>query len=172
MLRGFAPSRLLTLGIVTTLDSVDLDLLRALADDPRATVVALSERLKLSRNTVQARMARLERTDVLLSFERALSTAALGFPIEAFISVLVRQPDLPRIRVALEQVPEVVQAHGLSGPVDLLVRVACRDAQHLFETDARILAIDGVDRTETSLVMGEVIPYRVTPLMALARRER
>ena len=172
MLLGLLRSALLALGIVTTLDSVDLDLLRALADDPRATVVALSERLKLSRNTVQARMARLERADVLLSFERSLSTAALGFPIEAFISVLVRQPDLPRIRLALEQVPEVVQAHGLSGPVDLLVRVACRDAQHLFETDARILAIDGVDRTETSLVMDEVIPYRVTPLMALARRER
>jgi DNA-binding Lrp family transcriptional regulator len=168
-----APTRiLLALGNMTTLDSVDLDLLRALADDPRATVVALSERLKLSRNTVQARMGRLERADVLLSYERSLSTAALGFPIEAFISVLVRQADLPRIRGELEQVPEVLQAHGLSGAVDLLVRVACRDAQHLFETDARILSIDGVDRTETSLVMGEVIPYRVTPLMGLARRER
>jgi DNA-binding Lrp family transcriptional regulator len=157
---------------MATLDSVDLDLLRALSDDPRATVVALSERLKLSRNTVQARMARLERADVLLSYERALSTAALGFPIEAFVSVLVRQPDLPRICADLATIPEVVQAHGMSGQVDLLVRVACRDAQHLFETDARILAIDGVDRTETSLVMDEVIPYRVTPLMGLARRER
>ena len=38
-------------------------------------------------------------------------------------------------------------------------------------TDARILAIEGVERTETSLVMGEVIGYRVTPLMELARRD-
>lgn len=163
---------LLAFRIVATLDSVDIDLLRALADDPRATVVALSERLGLSRNTVQARMVRLERAHVLLSYERSLSTAALGFPLEAFINVTVRQADLPRIRGELERVPEVVQAHGMSGQIDLLVRVACRDAQHLFETDARILSIDGVERTETSLVMDEVIPYRVTPLMALARRER
>ena len=81
----------------------------------------------------------------------------------------MRQADLPRIAVELARVPEVVQAHGLSGQVDLLVRVACRDTQHLFDTDARILAIEGVERTETSLVMGEVIGYRVGPLMELAR---
>ena len=154
------------------LDTVDLDLLRALSDDPRATVVALAERLGLARNTVQTRMTRLERAGVFLSYERAISAGALGFPIDAFINVMVRQAELPRIRQELALIPEVVQAHGLSGQVDLLVRVACRDAQHLFATDARILAIDGVERTETSLAMGEVIGYRVTPLMELARRER
>jgi DNA-binding Lrp family transcriptional regulator len=156
---------------MATLDHVDLELLAALAADPRATVVALAERLGLSRNTVQARMARLERSGVFLSYERALSSNALGFPIEAFISVTVRQADIPRITEELARVPEVVQAHGLSGQVDLLVRVACRDTQHLFDTDARLLAIDGIERTETSLVMGEVIGYRVLPLIELARRE-
>lgn len=157
---------------MSRLDSVDLDLLRALADDPRATVVALAEKLGLSRNTVQARMSRLERSDVLLSYERALSPAAMGYPLEAFLHVTVRQVDLPRIREALAAIPEIVQAHGMSGQIDLVVRVVARDTQHLFDVDARILAIDGVERTETSLVMGEVIPYRVAPLMELARRER
>ena len=156
---------------MSTLDRFDLDLLAALSADPRATVVALAERLGLSRNTVQARMARLERAGVFLSYERAISSTALGFPIEAFISAIVRQADLPRITAELAHVPEIVQVHGLSGQVDLLVRVACRDTQHLFDTDARILAIDGIERTETSLVMGEVIGYRVTPLMELAQRE-
>jgi len=156
---------------MSTLDHVDIELLAALSDDPRATVVALAERLGLSRNTVQARMSRLERAGVFLSYERAISPEALGFPIEAFLSVTVRQADLPRITAELGRVPEIVQVHGLSGQVDLLVRVACRDTQHLFDTDARILAIEGVERTETSLVMGEVIGYRVRPLMELARRE-
>ncbi|MFL2001493.1 MULTISPECIES: Lrp/AsnC family transcriptional regulator [unclassified Microbacterium] len=157
---------------MTALDSVDLELLRALVDDPRATVVALADRLGLSRNTVQTRMSRLERSGVFHSFERTFSTEALGFPIDAFINVTVRQAELPRIKAELARVPEVLQAHGLSGQVDLLVRVACRDAQHLFDTDARILAIDGVERTETSLAMGEVISYRVAPLMGLARPAR
>ncbi|MRH30311.1 AsnC family transcriptional regulator [Microbacterium sp. SYP-A9085] len=154
------------------LDSVDLELLATLSQEPRATVVALAEKLGMSRNTVQARMARLDRTGVFLSFERAISASALGFPIEAFISVTVRQADLPYIKGELHHIPEVLQAHGLSGQIDLLVLVACRDTQHLFDTDARILAIEGVERTETSLVMGEVIGYRVRPLMELAHDDQ
>lgn len=155
-----------------SLDRVDLELLTALADDHRATVVALADRLGLSRNTVQARMARLDRSGVFQSFERAMAPAALGLPIEAMVSVMVRQAELPRITAEIAAIPEVIQAHGMSGQVDLLVRVAARDTQHLFDVDARILAIEGVERTETSLVMGEVISYRVRPILESARRER
>lgn len=162
-------STLLWLATMGSLDRVDLELLSALADDHRATVVALADRLGLSRNTVQARMTRLEKSGVFQSFERALSPAALGFPIEAMISVVVRQAEIPRITAELAEVPEVIQTHGLSGQVDLLVRVVARDTQHLFDVDARILSIDGVERTETSLVMGEVIGYRVRTLLESAR---
>lgn len=158
-------------GTMPTLDRLDLDLLDALSAEPRATVVALAERLGLSRNTVQARMTRLEQSGVFLSFERSLSPAVLGFPLQAFVSISVRQTELPRIIAELARIPEIVQTHGLSGSIDLLARVACRDARHLFDTDARILSIDGVERTETSLAMGEVIPFRVGGLVGLARRE-
>lgn len=154
-----------------SLDRVDLELLTALSEDPRVTIVALASQLRLSRNTIQTRMARLEESGVFLSYERALSAEVLGFPLHAFISIEVRQNELPRIAAELSRIPEVVQAHGLSGAVDVLAAVACRDARHLFDTDARILAIDGVERTETSLAMGEIVPYRVAGLIGLARRE-
>ncbi len=171
MLPSVGHGVLISCGTMPTLDRIDLELLTALSEDPRTTVVALAERLRLSRNTIQARMARLEQTGVFQSYERAYSTEVLGFPLQAFISIGVRQTELPRIIAELARVPEVVQAHGLSGSVDLLARVACRDARHLFDTDARILSIDGVERTETSLAMGEVIPFRVAGLIGLARRE-
>ncbi len=172
MLHSSDTHNLLPFRTMGSLDHVDLELLSALADDHRATVVALADRLGLSRNTVQARMVKLERSGVFGSFERAVSPAALGYPIEAMISIVVRQADLPRITAELSLIPEVLHAHGLSGQVDLLARVAARDTQHLFAVDARILAIDGIERTETSLVMGEVIGYRVRPLLEAARREQ
>lgn len=171
MLRNSHRFALLSLGTMGLLDHVDLELLDALADDHRATVVALADRLGLSRNTVQARMAKLERSGVFLSFERAMSPKALGLPIEAMISITVHQADLPRITAELGELPEVLQVHGLSGQVDLMAHIAARDTQHLFDVDARILSIDGIERTETSLVMGEVIGYRVRPLLASARAD-
>ncbi|WP_350347028.1 Lrp/AsnC family transcriptional regulator [Agromyces sp. G08B096] len=150
-------------------DAVDRALLTALSADPRATVVALADRLGLSRNTVQARLGRLEASGAFLSYERSIDPAPLGYPLEAFISVHVRQKLLGTAVDKIAEIPEVIQAHGLSGAVDLLVRVVCRDAHDLFRIDGEILAVDGVERTETSLAMGELIPYRLGPL--LARRE-
>ena len=62
---------------MTALDHVDLELLAALAEDPRATVVALSDRLGLSRNTVQARMSRLDKAGVFLSYRSEEHTSEL-----------------------------------------------------------------------------------------------
>ncbi|CAM3398411.1 Lrp/AsnC family transcriptional regulator [Isoptericola cucumis] len=152
-------------------DAVDLSLLAALADDPRATIAALAERLKLSRNTVHARLGRLEESGAFLSFDRRIDPHFLGHPLTAFLEVEVRQKELGRIVDALTGIPEVVQAFGRSGTADLRVQVVCRDTDHLFRIDAAILAIDGVERTETSLSMGELIPYRIQPLIDRARRE-
>ena len=149
-------------------DRTDLNLLRALCADPRSTVVALAQRLALSRNTVQARLSRLEQTQTFLPFDRRINPAALGYPLTAFIEVYLQQKRLAQIVRELGQIPEIVQAHGMSGPADLLVRVVCRDADDLFRIDATILSCEGVDRTETSLAMGEVIPFRLTPLLERA----
>lgn len=151
-------------------DAVDLDLLLALADDPRATIVALADRLRLSRNTVAARLARLEAEGAFLDLDRRIDPHVLGHPLTAFVEVQLRQKELARIVDDLARIPEVVQAFGRSGTADLRVTVACRDTDHLFRIDAAILAIDGVERTETSLSMGELIPYRLRPLIEKQRR--
>jgi DNA-binding Lrp family transcriptional regulator len=149
-----------------SLDKTDTQLLRALTEDPRSTFVALAQRLGLSRNTVQARMARLEESNAFLSFDRRINPTALGYSLTAFIEVYVQQKRLAEIVAELAQIPEIVQAHGMSGQTDLLVRVVCTDADHLFRIDASILACEGVERTATSLAMGELIPYRIEPLLA------
>src|SRR3712207_6876560 len=48
-----------------SVDATDARLLLALGEDPRASVMALSQRLGLARNTVQARLARLESNGAL-----------------------------------------------------------------------------------------------------------
>jgi len=149
-----------------SLDQTDTALLRALSAEPRSTFVALAQKLGLSRNTVQARMARLEESNTFLSFDRRINPIALGYPLTAFIEVHVQQKRLSQIVQELAQIPEIVQAHGMSGQADLLVRVVCTDADDLFRIDGTILGVEGVERTETSLAMGEVIPFRLDPLLA------
>ena len=150
------------------LDATDLRLLEALNSDPNATFVALAERLSLSRNTVQARMTRLQDAGVFLGADRRFSTVARGYPLAAFVSVHVRQKRLAEITAELAEIPEVIQVFGVSGESDLLVRLVCVNAEDLFRIDGLILRIDGVERTETNLSMGELVPYRLSPLITRA----
>ena len=154
-----------------TLDETDARILLALVKDPRQTVVAMAQRLGLSRNTVQARMAALEKNNVFLPFDHRISPTLLGYPLTAFITVHVQQKKLPQLGTALASIPEVIEAHGLSGRAALLVRVVCTGAEDLFRINGKILGCDGVERTETSLAMNEVVPFRMSPLLERHRKK-
>lgn len=146
-------------------DALDARILMALSEDPRATVMALAERTKLSRNTVQARLSRLEQNGALRSFERRVDPASLGYPLTAFILARVTQRNLAQIAAALEQIPEVVEVHGLAGVTDMLIHVVAREADDLYRIAGRILDIGGVEQTTTSLVMRKLIEFRLAPLI-------
>jgi DNA-binding Lrp family transcriptional regulator len=171
-LRGRVGERVGTVRTDGTVDATDARLLLALAESPRATVLALAERTGLSRNTVQARLAGLEARGVLASFERRIDPAALGYPLSAFVMVQVTQRLLDEVAGALREVPEVLEVLGLSGPTDLLVRVVARDADDLYRIAGQLLATDGVERTTTSLVMRTLVDHRVTPLVQRLTPER
>jgi DNA-binding Lrp family transcriptional regulator len=146
-------------------DGVDARILAALNADPRASGIALADRTGFSRNTIQARLAKLESDGALQSFERRIDPAAVGYPLTAYILVNVTQRKLGPIAGELAAVPEVVEVLGLSGAIDLLVRVVARNADDLYRIAGRILDIDGVEKTATSLVMRELVEFRLTPLL-------
>ncbi|HEY3469332.1 MAG TPA: Lrp/AsnC family transcriptional regulator [Amycolatopsis sp.] len=148
-----------------TIDEIDARLLEALREDPRSTAVALAERLGLSRNTVQARLARLDQRGVLGSFERRIDPARLGYPLRAFVNAMVDQRRLAEVAEALSAIPEVTEVCGLTGASDLMVQVVAVDADDLYRVAGHILASPGVERTNISLVMRELVPYRLTPLL-------
>src|SRR3712207_7279339 len=93
-----APVRL---GDVPALDATDARLLQALGEDPRATVMALSQRLGLARNTVQARLARLESSGALAPFDHPVRPEALGYPLGAYATLAAGARSLARRGEAL-----------------------------------------------------------------------
>jgi DNA-binding Lrp family transcriptional regulator len=147
------------------IDQTDARLLLALVKQPRASAIALADQTGLSRNTVQARLARLEEQGVLDSFERQVPPAMLGYPLTAYITTQVTQRQLDEVAADLADIPEVLQVDGISGEIDLLVHVVAADADDLYRIAGQILAIRGVERTNTALVMRELVSYRIMPLL-------
>jgi len=149
-------------------DATDARLLLALAEDPRASVMALSQQLGLARNTVQARLARLESNDVLAPLDRRIRPEALGYRLGAYVTVTVVQRSLAEVSHALADIPEVIEVTGLSGVADLLVEVVAKDADDLWRITEQLLAIQGVQRIDTALTMRRFVEHRLGPLLERA----
>ena len=147
------------------LDRTDARLLLELQHHPRATVMTLATTLRLSRNTVHARLARLERAGVLNPLRPGVEPGMLGYPLTAFVKIEVVQQMLRKVGEALAEMPEVVEVAGVSGSTDLIVRIVAVDADDMYRIAGMILAKPGIVRTETSLVMRRIVDYRLEPLL-------
>jgi DNA-binding Lrp family transcriptional regulator len=153
---------------VPEMDATDARLLLALAEDPRASVMALSQRLGLARNTVQARLTRLESSGALAPLDRRVRPEALGYRLGAYVTVQVTQRGLAEVSDGLARIPEVLEVTGLSGAADLLVQVAAKDADDLWRITEQVLAIPGVQRIDTALAMRRFLDHRLAPLLERA----
>ncbi|WP_040364653.1 Lrp/AsnC family transcriptional regulator [Brevibacterium senegalense] len=149
-------------------DALDARLLLELVKDPRATIAGLAHRLSVARNTAHARVNRLE-AQALHPIDHRIDPAALGYPLRAYILANLKQRRLDEVGEALAQVPEVLEVLGVAGPGDTLIQVVAQDADDLYRIAGRILAIPGVKRTRTFLVMRHMVPYRATPLLTRLR---
>lgn len=149
-------------------DALDAKILLALVADPRSTIAGLAHRLSVARNTVHARMNRLE-AEALHPSDHRIDPAALGYPLRAYVLANLKQRRLDDVGEALAQIPEVLEVIGITGPGDTLIQVVARDADDLYRIAGRILAIPGVKRTRTLISMRTMVPYRLSPLLARLR---
>ncbi len=147
------------------LDATDSRILLALSEDARLSGVELAQRLGLSRNTVQSRLARLETGHLLGKTDRRVNHRALGYPLTAFVVARVNQHRLQEIEGALAGIAEVVEVHGIAGDADIMIRIVAHDTDDLYRIAGEILASPGIERTDISLSMREMVPYRTAPLL-------
>lgn len=153
------------------LDRTDARILLALDDEPAATVVALAERLGLARNTVQARLRRLEADGALAPPSVRTRPAHAGLPVLAFVTLAIGQGETEAAFAEIDAVPEVCEMHAITGDGDLHVRVVAADNADLHRVTGRLLGCTGVLRSSTVISMVEVVPLRTAPVLSALASE-
>jgi DNA-binding Lrp family transcriptional regulator len=156
---------------MTTLDRLDLQILRKLTEDARTGVVEMSAALGISRNTVQSRVRRLEESGVLTGYQPRVDLAQVGVAVQAFVALEINQVGMASVVDGLARIPQVLEVHATTGREDLLVRVATNTQAELQELVVGILAIPGVVHSSTTLALTTPLPYRVIPLLDETTRD-
>jgi DNA-binding Lrp family transcriptional regulator len=153
-------------GNVNGIDATDRRILTLLDEDGRMPTAMIAMRLGLARGTVQTRLERLRESGALRLHSARIAPAALGRPVGASVQVELDQHQIGEAVEALANIPEVLECFAPAGSTDLLLRVVAKDPDDLYRASEEIRLCPGINRTSTSLFLREVIPYRVTALLA------
>jgi DNA-binding Lrp family transcriptional regulator len=148
------------------MDALDVALLRALTERPRAGALELSRVLGVARGTVQARLQRLEESGVVTGYGPDVDLAAAGFGVEAFVTLEIAQGALDDVRADLLVMPGVLEAHATTGSGDVLCRVAARSHGELQETLLQLGRSGSVVRSTSVVVLSELVRRRTLPLLS------
>lgn len=151
------------------LDALDGTLLAMLAEEPRIGVLELSRRLGVARGTVQARLDKLIARGAIRGFGPDVSPAAIGFGVMSFVTLEISQRyGHSAVTAHLTDIPEVLEAHTITGSGDLMCRIVARSNADLQRVIDQIVAYEGIVRASTIIALAEQIPYRTMPLVKAA----
>jgi len=131
----------------------DQQLLTVLRENARASTADIARKLKLSRTTVQSRIERLERQGVIGGYTVRVHDDAERGHIRAHILITVLPKQMAAVVEALRAMPEVRALHSVSGPFDLVAMGVVPTVGEMDELTDRIGAIDGVERTTSSIIL-------------------
>jgi len=148
-----------------TLDTLDVDLIRALHDSPRAGVLELSRTLGVARGTVAARLERLEGGGIITGYGPDLDVVAAGYPVQAFVTLEIAQGALDDVAAELTALPAVLEAYATTGASDVLCRLAASSHEDLKDTLLQLNRSPTVSRSTSVVVLSVVVAPRILPLL-------
>lgn len=136
------------------LDNLDLHILALLQENCKLPLVKIGERVGLSAPSVIERIKKLEESGVIRGYTAILDARKLGKDITAFIGVSINHPKLiSKFEEEIDRVEDVQECHHVTGEHTLLLKVKADNTSALEELIRKIRSLEGVARTETSVVL-------------------
>lgn len=148
------------------MDALDVALVTALREHPRAGDLELSRRLGIARATVQSRLRKMEESGVVTGYGPDVDLAAAGHPVLAFVTLEIAQGRLEDVTHELESLPNVLEAYVTSGQADVVCKIAATSHEDLQDVLLHMSRSGSVVRSTSVIVLSELVAPRVLPMLA------
>lgn len=137
------------------MDETDKKIAALLQEDCFLPQAEIARTVALATSSVNERMRRLKADGVVRAYRAELDPELAGFPILAFVNVLIDDAKnaaaFPKFAV---KVREVLECHHVTGDWNFLLKVRARSTSNLEQVlTGRIKKLRGVMRTNTSIVL-------------------
>lgn len=139
------------------IDRFDRKLLALLQEDARLTNNELGERVNLSASQCSRRRQRLEDEGYIRGYRAVLDREKMGFSLVNIISVTLathNRDNARRFAELLARLPEVQEAHALTGEMDYVLKVVTPDLRSLSDfVNGVLLPHEAVQHVKTAIVL-------------------
>ncbi len=149
------------------IDHKSWKILQVLQQDARISLTELAARVALSVPAVSERLKRLEESGVIAGYRAIVPPAKVGYSLMAIVGITTLQPEKARLIALLQDRPEVLECHHVTGQDSFLMKVVARDIGHL---ESFLASINHLGETRTSIVMSSPIPERALQPPVVAGR--
>ncbi|MEJ1221159.1 Lrp/AsnC ligand binding domain-containing protein [Sediminicola sp. 1XM1-17] len=146
------------------IDGIDKKILRFLMADARKPILEIARHIGISGAAIHQRLRKLEASGLIAGSKFIVNPKVLGYTTMAYIGIyLDKAMSNPLAVKELEKIPEVLECHYTTGNWSILIKVLCRDNEHLMHVLNRdIQQIEGVSRTETFISLNQQIDRQIT----------
>src|ERR1700679_2833302 len=135
------------------MDSIDQRLISALRENGRASTAQLARLVGRSRTSVQSRIERLEKEGGIVGYRVRLAPEQDLGAVRAHVMIKVGPKESRAVTAALRAITQVRVLHSVSGDADLIAVAATGSVAEMDEVIDRIGALDGVERTTSSIIL-------------------
>ncbi len=146
--------------ITPEFDALDREILQLLQKNCKQPLAAIGEEVGLSAPSVVERIHKLEQAGVILGYAVRLDARRLGKDVTAFIGVSTNQPRaIGSLERELCEIEDVLECHHVTGAHTLMVKVKTQSTESLEDVIQTIRLLEGVTRTETSIVLSTYVEH-------------
>ncbi|MFE7410886.1 Lrp/AsnC family transcriptional regulator [Streptomyces laurentii] len=138
-------------------DAIDWRILDALQHDGRASFADLARTVSMSASAVTERVRRLEEAGIISGYTAVVDPEKVGLAILAFVRLRYPNSNYKPFHDLVGAMPEILEAHHVTGDDCYVIKVAARSMRHLEEITGRIGALGSVT---TSVVYSSPLPRR------------
>ena len=145
------------------LDGIDKKILRHLMVDARKPILEIARDIGISGAAIHQRLRKLEASGLIAGSKFVVNPKVLGYATMAYIGIFLdRAMSNPKAVKELEKIPEVLECHYTTGNWSILIKVLCKDNDHLMQVlNKGIQRIEGVSRTETFISLNQQIDRQI-----------
>ncbi len=151
--------------VTTTLDDIDLTIIRSLSKDGKESFINIAKKLGVTAQTISDRVEKLRNREIIKGFTIEVDPAKVNYPIEFICELDINASVMDDVLAILEQITEIHIIKITTGIHDILCIGNAQDIENLHNiVERKISTIPGVNKTYTSITLKKIKQNRILNL--------